>query len=111
MHYIKILQNAHALSVSVGNSYSEDQLMPTFMDNFHQGGKYSAQISRHQEELRREENFTNQKSLNISSLQTDYLNLDNRSGFVGNSERAHAVQTRCTFCGGTNHSKENVSKV
>ena len=42
MHYIKILQNAHALSISVGNYYSEDQLIPTFLDNFHQGGKYSA---------------------------------------------------------------------
>ena len=69
--YIKMFQNAHALSVSVGNSYSEDQLMHTFLDNFHQGGKYSAQIASHQAELRREERFTDQKSLNISSLQTD----------------------------------------
>ena len=36
INYIKRLQNAHALSVSVGNSYSEDQLMHTFLDNFHQ---------------------------------------------------------------------------
>ena len=34
INYIKIFQNAHALSVSVGNSYSEDQLMRTFLDNF-----------------------------------------------------------------------------
>ena len=27
------------------------------MDNFHQGGKYSAQIASHQAELRREENL------------------------------------------------------
>ena len=74
--YIKRFQNAHALSVSVGNSYSEDQLMHTFLDNFHQGGKYSAQLESHQAELRREEKFTNQKRLNISLLQTDYLNLD-----------------------------------
>ena len=45
---IKRFQNAHALSVSVGNSYSEDQLMLTYLDNFHQGGKYSAQIASHQ---------------------------------------------------------------
>ena len=32
--YIKRYQNAHALSVSLGNSYSEDQLMHTFLDNF-----------------------------------------------------------------------------
>ena len=37
MNYIKIFQNAHALLTYVGNSYSEDQLMHTFMDNFHQG--------------------------------------------------------------------------
>ena len=69
--YIKRFQNAHALSVSVGNSYSEYQLMHTFLDNFHQGGKYSAQIAIHQTELRREETFTDKKSLNISYLQTD----------------------------------------
>ena len=39
INYIKRFQNAHALSVSVGNSYSEDQIMHTFLDNFHQGGK------------------------------------------------------------------------
>ena len=58
INYINRFQNAHALSVSVGNSYSEDQLMHTFMDKFHQGGKYSAQIASQQAELRREETFT-----------------------------------------------------
>ena len=53
INYIKRFQNAQALLVSVGNSYSEDQLMHTFLDNFHQGGKYSAQIASHQAELRR----------------------------------------------------------
>ena len=38
INYIRRFQNAHALSVSVGNSCSEDQLMHTFLDNFHQGG-------------------------------------------------------------------------
>ena len=38
MNYINILQNAQALSVSVGNSYSKDQLMHIFLENFHQGG-------------------------------------------------------------------------
>ena len=79
INYIKRFQNAHALSISVGNSYSEDQIMHTFMGNFHQGGKYSAQLESHQEELRREEKFPDQKSLIISSLQTDYLNLDSSS--------------------------------
>ena len=110
INYMKRFQNAHALSVSVGNSYSEDQLMHTFLDNFHQGGKYSAQIASHQAELRREEKCTDQKSLKISSLQPDYLNLDSSSGFGRNSERAHAVQKKCTFCGGTNHSAEKCFK-
>ena len=50
--------------------------MNTFLDNFHQGGKYSAQKSKHEADLRREEKITDQKSLNIPSLQTDDLNLD-----------------------------------
>ena len=54
MNYIKRFQNAHALSISLGNSYSEDQLMHTLLDNFHQGGKYYAQIASNQVELRRE---------------------------------------------------------
>ena len=69
--------------------------MHTFLDNFHQGGKYSAQLASHQAELRREENFTDQKSLKISSLQTDYLNLDSSiSGYSRHNERAHYVQTK-----------------
>ena len=104
-------QNAHALSASAGNSYSEDQRMHTFLDNFHQGGKYSAPIASHQAELRREEKFTDQKSLNISSLQTDYLNLDSsNSGYSRHSEREHSVQAKCTFCGGNIHSAEKCFK-
>ena len=68
INYIKRFQNAQDLSISAGNSYYEDQSMHTFLDNFHQGGKYSAQIASHQAELRREETFTDQKSWNISSL-------------------------------------------
>ena len=54
MNYIKIFQNAQALSVSAGNSYSEDQLMHIFLDNFHRGGKYTAHIATHKIELIRE---------------------------------------------------------
>ena len=68
MNYIKIFQNVQTLSVPVENYYSEDQLMHTFLDNFHQGGRYSAQIGSHQAELRREKKFTHQKYLSISSL-------------------------------------------
>ena len=84
--------------------------MHTFMDNFHQGGKYSAQIASHQAELRREEKITYQKSLSISSLQTDYLNLDSSSGCGRNIEGANTVQKKCTFGGGVNHSAEKCFK-
>ena len=48
--------------------------------------------------------------MNISSLQTDYLDLDSSSGFDRDSERAHDVQRECTFCGGANHSAEQCFK-
>ena len=110
MNYIKSFQNTQALSVSVGNTYSEYQLIHIFMDKIHQGGKYSAQIASHQAELRREGNFIDQKYLSISSLQTDFLNLYSRSGCGRNSERKNLVHTKCTFFGGANNSAENVSK-
>ena len=50
--------------------------MHTFLDNFQLSGKYSAQLASQQAELIREEMYPNQKCLNISSLQTEYLNLD-----------------------------------
>ena len=68
MNCIKIFQNAQDLSVSAGNTYPKDQLMQTFLDNFHQGGKYSAQIARHQAELEREENLFHPYRLIISVL-------------------------------------------
>ena len=43
MNYIKRFQNSQALSISVRNNYSEDYLIHIYLDNFHQGGKYSAQ--------------------------------------------------------------------
>ena len=79
--------------------------MHTFLDNLHQGGKHSAQIANRQAELRGEQKFTDQKSLNISSLKTDYLNLDSSSsGSSRHNEIVHSVQEKCTFCGGNNHS-------
>ena len=65
---IKIFQNVEALSVSAGNSYSKDQMNHTFLDNFHQGGKYFAQKASHQGELRREGRFTDHKSSSVSSV-------------------------------------------
>ena len=110
MNYMKILQNAPALSVILGNSYSEDQLMLIFLDRFQQGGKYTAQIATHQAELRREVNFNYQKTLSISFLQTDYFNLGRSSGSVRNNKIEKLVQTKCTFCGGNNHSANNFFK-
>ena len=39
INYIKIFQNDKALEISLGNINSEDQMMHTFLENFHQGGK------------------------------------------------------------------------
>ena len=80
MNYIKKFQNIQHLSVLVGNSYSEDQLMHILLYNFHQDGKYTAQIASHHVELGRDEKCTDQKHLSITYLQTDYLNLDRSSG-------------------------------
>ena len=110
MNHIKIYQNEEALSVSAGNSYSKDQMMHTFLDSFHQGGKYSSQIASHHAELRSEDKFTVQNNLSISSLQTYYLNLNIISGIGRNIERANTVQKKCTLCGGTNHSSEKCFK-
>ena len=84
--------------------------MHTFLDNFHQGGNHSDQTASHQAELRRKEKFTDQKSLNILSLEKDYLNLDSSSGSSRKSERAHYVQTKCKFCGRNNHAAQKCFK-
>ena len=85
--------------------------MHTFLDNFHQSGEYSAQLASHQAELRREEKYPDQKCLNISSLQIDYLNLDNSlSGSSRHNEKAKYAQTKCTYCGLNNYSVEKCFK-
>ena len=104
INYIKRFRNAQAFSVSVGNSYSEDRIMHKFLDNFHQSGKYSAQLASHQAELRREEKCPDQKYLNISSLQTEYLNLDSsQSGSSKHNEKSNSVKAKSIYCGLTNH--------
>ena len=83
--------------------------MHTFLDNFQQSGKYSAQLASHQAELRREGKYPDQKCLSISSLQTDDLNLDHSfSGSIRHNEKENSVQTKCTFCGLNNHSVEKM---
>ena len=84
--------------------------MHTFLDTFHQGGKYSAQVASHKTELMREGKYTDQISLTISSLQTNYLNLYSSSGCGRNSERSNTVQTKCTISGGVNNSTEKCFK-
>ena len=85
--------------------------MHTFLDNFHQGGNYSAQTAIYLVELSKEEKITDLKYLSISFLQTDYLNLDSKSVCSKNSERANNVQTKCTFFGSANHSAEKHFKI
>ena len=85
--------------------------MHTFLDNFQQSGKYSAQLASHQAELRTGEMYPDQKCLNISSLQTEYLNLDrNQSSQGKHNEKANSPKAKCTFCELTNHSVEKCFK-
>ena len=86
--------------------------MHTFLDNFQQSGKYSAQLASHQAELRREKKYPGQKCLNISSLQTEYLNLDSsQSGSSKHNEKANSAKAKCTYCGLYNHSMEKCFKI
>ena len=39
INYINIFQNAKALEILGGNSYSQDQVMYTFLEIFKKGGK------------------------------------------------------------------------
>ena len=55
INFFKRFQNSKALTISVGTSYSEDQLMHNFLDNFQQGGKFNSQTASQKEELRTEE--------------------------------------------------------
>ena len=85
--------------------------MHTFLDNFQKSGKYSAQLANHQAELRREEMYPDQKCLNISSLQTEYLNLDSSQSYQGkHNEKENSAKAKCTYCGLTNHSVEKCFK-
>ena len=71
--------------------------MHILLDNFDQGGKYTAQIASHHAELRREGQFTDKKSLSVTPLQADCLNIDRSSVSSRNNEGANIVQTKCTF--------------
>ena len=96
--YIRIFQNSKALMISVGNSYSEDQLMYTFLYNIHKWGRYSTQIDSYQAYLSRKGKITDQKSLYISEFQIDYLKLENS---IIATEREKFAQSRWSHCGGS----------
>ena len=50
--------------------------------------------------------------MNISSLQTEYLNLDSSlSGSSKRNEKANSGKTKCTFCGLSNHSVDFFLKI
>ena len=86
--------------------------MHKFLDHFHQSEKYSSKLASHQAELRREENYPDQKCLNISSLQTYNLNIDNSlSGSSRHIEKANSPKKKCTYCGINNHSVEKCFKM
>ena len=49
--------------------------------------------------------------MNISSLQTEYLNLDSSlSGSSKHNEKANSTKAKCTYCGISNHSVEKCFK-
>ena len=49
--------------------------------------------------------------MNISSLQTEYLNLDSsQSGYIKNNEKENSAKAKCTYCGLSNHSVEKCFK-
>ena len=81
--------------------------MHTFLENFQQGVKYYSQIAIHQEELRREEKYIDQKLLYISDLKMDYLNLENS---VRNNYRENFAQSRCIHCGGSHPTDKCLKK-
>ena len=61
--------------------------------------------------LKPEEMYPDQKCLNISSLQTEYLNLDSSQYSQGkHNEKANSAKAKCTYCGLTNHSVEKCFK-
>ena len=71
--------------------------MHILLDNFYQGGKYTAQIASHQAEIRGEEKITYQNSLSITSLHTYHLNPDSVSGSGRNNEIENIAQTNAIF--------------
>ena len=58
---IKIFQDARASEISVVNIYTEDQRMRNFLENFKQGGKYTARIASREAGFTREEKISDQK--------------------------------------------------
>ena len=85
--------------------------MHIFLDNFHQGGKYIAKMARQREELRRKGKFIDQKSLSITSLKTDYLNLERISGSDINNEKENIFHNNALFVEVLTILRKNVKKI
>ena len=69
INYIKIFQNAQALEVSVGGSYSEDRLYIPFWIISRKRSKYLVQIASHKSTFRRELKTVDQISLSLFALE------------------------------------------
>ena len=57
--------------------------------------------------MRREEKFDDQKSLSLSGLQIDYLDLDHS---VRASKRENVAQSRCSNFGGSHPNEKGFKK-
>ena len=88
-------QNVQAMSVSVGKTYSKDHFMHIFLNNFQQNIYYTDSNPPGRVENRKI--FTDLNSLSISSLQSDYLNIDNTEYSGRNNDRENIVQANALF--------------
>ena len=77
--------------------YSEEQLIHTFLDNFQQGGRCSAQIASYQVELRIEENCGSKITVFIL-----FANLLSEFGqFRASYRKSKLCILKCGHCGGS----------
>ena len=86
----------------MGNSNTEDQLMQTSSEHFHQGGKIIFSDRNPPSIIDKKRKSIDQNSLSISDQQIDYFNLKHS---MRNNERANFAQSRCSYCVGSNPTK------
>ena len=83
--------------------------MHTFMNRFHQGGKYSSQISSHQAELRRREKLLI-KNVYLFHPYRMTIYILTEFQVVVKIARKNIVQKKCAVLGGANHYAEKYFK-